>query len=134
MYVYRYGKRVRLNQKSTPICKTGQMDVKNTKGFKGMDARCGGESSDAFGCLRITSDDSGLERRKRKRNASNGVMHPQEIFRERLFERFYTGDVSRSAGGTGLGPAIVKLLVEEPGGTVGASLNGERLQIRMIIL
>jgi signal transduction histidine kinase len=50
---------------------------------------------------------------------------------ERLFERFYTPDASRTQGSTGLGLTIAKEFVEKMKGTMEAELVGEKLRIVM---
>lgn len=49
---------------------------------------------------------------------------------KRLFDRFYTGDKSRS-NSSGLGLSIVRLLAEQMGGSAGASLQDGFLEIRV---
>ncbi len=61
----------------------------------------------------------------------NPVKDAAEIDVNRIFERFYTVDKSRSKASTGLGLSIVKHLTEQMGGTVGASLVGNHLAIRV---
>ena len=63
---------------------------------------------------------------------------PEEL-RERVFERFFRIDASRSrdTGGTGLGLAIVKHVAESQGGsvTVGKShLGGAAFTVRLPLL
>ena len=50
---------------------------------------------------------------------------------ERLFERFYTPDSSRTQGSTGLGLTIAKEFVEKMKGTMEAELVGEKLRMVM---
>lgn len=50
---------------------------------------------------------------------------------ERLFERFYTPDASRTQGSTGLGLTIAKEFVEKMKGSMEAELVGEKLRIVM---
>lgn len=52
---------------------------------------------------------------------------------ERMFERLYTADASRSRSGSGLGLYIVKLLAERMGGNVSANLTGRRLLVRLAL-
>jgi signal transduction histidine kinase len=59
----------------------------------------------------------------------NKVSNPAEIEPERLFERFYTADLSRSGNATGLGLAIVKEIARSIGGEVSASLENDMLTI-----
>ncbi len=56
---------------------------------------------------------------------SNRTMsiEPRDV--ERVFDRFYTTDTSRSQKNTGLGLSIVKALAEQMGGEVQAGLEGE---------
>ncbi|MBQ7186415.1 MAG: HAMP domain-containing histidine kinase [Ruminococcus sp.] len=48
---------------------------------------------------------------------------------ERLFDRFYTVNAARS--GTGLGLSIARSFIEQMGGSISASLEGEKLTIRI---
>ncbi len=61
---------------------------------------------------------------------SNAVKHVAAFDTERLFDRFYTSDRARSSS-TGLGLSIVKLLAEQMGGSVSASLHDGVLEIRV---
>ena len=60
---------------------------------------------------------------------SNPIPEDSELDPNRMFERFYTGDSSRSHGGTGL--AVVKEYTTRLGGEVDARINGGELVIEL---
>ena len=51
----------------------------------------------------------------------------------RLFDKFYTDDLSRNSSGTGLGLYIVKLLMEKMNGTANATLKDNVLRIVLFV-
>lgn len=53
---------------------------------------------------------------------ANGIAPGTEIDAERLFERFYTADSSRSGRTTGLGLSIVRVLARQLGGDASAAV------------
>ena len=59
----------------------------------------------------------------------NKVSNAGAIETDRLFERFYTADLSRNSNKTGLGLAIVKEIVQNMGGEVNASVENDMLSI-----
>jgi signal transduction histidine kinase len=59
----------------------------------------------------------------------NSVSDAGNIDTERLFERFFSGDKSRNSESTGLGLAVVKLLVEKLDGEIQAELRSDVLTI-----
>ena len=62
---------------------------------------------------------------------SNPIPDDSELDPDRMFDRFYTGDSSRSSGGTGLGLAVVKELTDKLGGTIKAQRDGNKLTMRL---
>ncbi|WP_341346158.1 HAMP domain-containing sensor histidine kinase [Paenibacillus sp. FSL H3-0469] len=64
---------------------------------------------------------------------TNRISSPNEVNVERLFDRFYTSDISRNAGSTGLGLAIVKILIDKLNGTISAELLEDHLQITIVL-
>ena len=56
-----------------------------------------------------------------------------ELDAERIFERFYTADASRTSKNTGLGLAIAKELTERMGGQLSARVAGDMLVIRVML-
>ncbi|MGI8622564.1 MAG: sensor histidine kinase [Solirubrobacteraceae bacterium] len=81
------------------------------------------EFSPHGGRVRVTTSPAGLRGRLVVEDDGPGI--PQEL-RERVFDRFFRVDPSRSraTGGSGLGPAIAREIVEAHGGHVHAESSG----------
>lgn len=63
----------------------------------------------------------------------NTVQDMEALDAERMFERFYTGDKSRHTQSTGLGLAVVKLLVENLEGNIMATVHAGILEIKVVL-
>lgn len=63
---------------------------------------------------------------------SNKVLQPAAIDTNRLFDRFYRANVSRTGEASGLGLSIVAALCDSMGASVRASLEGDLLSIKVI--
>ena len=76
---------------------------------------------------------SALAVRQRGRTVAfaNEVADPAAIDVERLFERFYRADASRSASGAGLGLAVSQSLAEAMGMRMTAHLEGNALIVEV---
>lgn len=59
----------------------------------------------------------------------NQYINTGEIEVDRVFDRFYKANKSRSKSSTGLGLSIAKELVEKMNGTIAASVNGDYFSI-----
>jgi signal transduction histidine kinase len=64
---------------------------------------------------------------------ANRIAEPDALQAERLFNRFYTADVSRSGKGTGLGLAIVRSLAVAYGGNAAVRQDGDLLEISVTL-
>lgn len=64
---------------------------------------------------------------------SNRVVPGTELDTQRLFERFYTADRSRSGRTSGLGLSIVKVLTSQLNGEVAAHQEGDRLTLTVTL-
>lgn len=67
-------------------------------------------------------------------NFTNRIQNQQNIDISRLFDKFYTADLSRNHSGSGLGLYIVKVLAEKMGGEVTATLQEQTLNIRLSLV
>lgn len=72
-----------------------------------------------------------VTQRGRRLAVSNRVEDPASVDPDRLFERFYQADPSRSHGGSGLGLAIVERLCTRMGATVRARLEDGELTVEV---
>lgn len=64
----------------------------------------------------------------------NRIEDPQDTEVEKILERFYTADKSRSNKSVGLGLAIVKELITKMKGTIDASMTDDFLCIRIYLI
>lgn len=64
----------------------------------------------------------------------NRIEDPQDTEVEKILERFYTADKSRSNKSVGLGLAIVKELITKMNGTIDASMTDDFLCIRIYLI
>ncbi len=60
---------------------------------------------------------------------SNDFIFADFLNMDRLFERFYTGNVSRNDQSTGLGLYTVRILLEKMGHRIVAERTGDRMTI-----
>ena len=64
---------------------------------------------------------------------ANPVADPGALDPDRLFERFYQADSSRSTAGSGLGLSVAAKLAEAQGMTLSARLEGDSLVISLVM-
>ncbi len=68
-------------------------------------------------------------------SVSNGVDPLSPPDAERMFDRFYRGETARGSRleGAGLGLSLAKEVIQSLGGTISASINGDRIVIRAVL-
>ena len=64
---------------------------------------------------------------------ANPVADPGALDPDRLFERFYQADSSRSTAGAGLGLSVAAKLAEAQGMTLSARLAGDALVVTLVM-
>ena len=75
-----------------------------------------------------------VDSNQRKIIFKNKVKELDALEVERLFERFYTTDASRNSKRTGLGLAITKELIEQVGGEIKVTIEGDFLSLCIYLL
>ena len=64
---------------------------------------------------------------------ANSVAGSDTLDPDRLFERFYQADSSRSTAGSGLGLSVAAKLAEAQGMTLAARLEGNMLVVTLVV-
>ncbi len=81
------------------------------------------------GDLSVSVSSTGGRVEVRFKNAAEGLSEDEA---DQLFDRFYTGDKSRSSKNAGLGLAIAKEFVDRTGGVIGAHIENGYLTISIL--
>jgi two-component system, OmpR family, sensor kinase len=82
------------------------------------------------GTVRVRFDRAGQEMRLEVSDSGPGIPAEQK---DKVFERFYQLDASRSGSGAGLGLAIARWIVIAHGGTIKLTDNEPGLMVRITI-